>query len=60
MNLAQQNFDAAQRSAHILIRDLQAPITLRRKSNRELQEMLHDLESMGAAIRLELMGRPIV
>lgn len=60
MNLPQQNFDAAQRSAHQLIKELQGPVTLRRKSNRELEEMLHDLEALSAALRLELMKRPVV
>lgn len=60
MNLAQQNFDAAQRSAGRMLRELQGPVTLRRKSNRELQEMLHDLEQLGAALRLELDKRPVV
>lgn len=57
MNLPQENFDAAQTSARGTIRELQTPVTLRRKTNRELSSMLWDLEAMGAALRLELMNR---
>lgn len=64
MGLAQGNFDRAARSGLETLNDLTmhatlsaGKIDLSKASRRQLLTMLHDLEAISAAIRLELMNR---
>ncbi len=58
MGLAQGNFDRARISAiHTLTKLKNSSPELGRTHSRELRAMLHDLDQIAAAIRLELMNR---
>lgn len=59
MNLAQDNFDRARVSGQTTLRNLAGggDIDLSKQSTPRLQTMAWDLESIQAAIRLELMNR---
>ncbi len=58
MGLAQGNFERATASADHTLRRLQGDrVELSRLPNREILSMLHDLEQIGAALRIELMNR---
>jgi hypothetical protein len=59
MSLAQENFERARESGRETLRGLLDPTQkpLRARSRRELLNILHDLEQIGAAVRLDLMNR---
>jgi len=67
MNLAQENFEAAVKSARHTLRELSATaerpnlfreiFTLKKVNTRRLQTLAWDLEAIQAAIRMELNDR---